>query len=129
MLIRDDGSPAMRASLAVGEDKSIVYGGTVPEGSRVLFGMPPGPEIVEYATEQMSEFNKQVPSADAVVLFSCKARHMALGEMVEDEISAIRELWKVPLVGFFTYGEIGPVAGGQCDFHNHTLVPVMINEK
>jgi len=38
-------------------------------------------------------------------------------------------LWNVPLVGFFTYGEIGPVPNGGCDFHNHTLIPVLINEK
>ena len=119
LLIRDDGSFVLRASLAVNEDKSIVYGGTVPEGSKVRFSMSPGYEIIDHAIEQMSEFNQQIPRSDAIVLFSCKARHKALGQMVEDEISAVRELWKVPLVGFFTYGEIGPVPQGQCDFHNH----------
>ena len=129
LLIRGDDSFALRAVMAVNEDKSIVYAGTVPEGSRVRFSMPPGFEIVEHAIEQMSAFNKQSPRADAIVLFSCKARHVALGQMVEDEISAIRKLWNVPLVGFFSYGEIGPVPQGQCDFHNHTLVPVLIHEK
>ena len=129
LLIRDDGSFVLRASFVVNEDKSIVYGGTVPEGSKVRFSMPPGYEIIDHATEQMSEFNQQIPRSDAIVLFSCKARQIALGQMVEDEISAVHELWKVPLVGFFTYGEIGPVPQGQCDFHNHTLVPVVINEK
>jgi len=54
---------------------------------------------------------------------------MALGPMVEDEISAVHKLWEVPMVGFFTYGEIGSVSQGRCDFHNNTLVPVLINEK
>jgi hypothetical protein len=129
LLIRDDGSIVLRASLVLNEDKSIVYGGTVPQGSKVRFAMPPGLEIVDHATEQMSKFNQQNPNSDAIVLFSCKARHMALGEMVEDEISAVRKLWKVPLVGFFSYGEIGPAAGGRCDFHNHTIIPVLIKEK
>jgi hypothetical protein len=129
LLIRDDGSSVLRAVMGVNEDKSIVYAGTVPEGSKVRFSMPPGSEIIEHAIEQMSEFNQQIPRSDAIVLFSCKARHMALGQMVEDEISAVHKLWKVPLVGFFTYGEIGPVPQGRCDFHNHTLVPVLINEK
>jgi hypothetical protein len=91
--------------------------------------MPPGFEVIDYAIEQMSEFHQQIPKSDAIVLFSCKARHMALGPMVEDEISAVHKLWEVPMVGFFTYGEIGPVPQGRCDFHNHTLVPVLINEK
>ena len=129
LLIRDDDSVVLRAVMGVNEDKSIVYAGTVPEGSRVKFSMPPGSEIIDLAIEQMSDFNQQIPNSNAIVLFSCKARHMALGPMVEDEISAIHKLWNVPLVGFFTYGEIGPVPNGACDFHNHTLIPVLINEK
>ena len=129
LLIRDDGTFVMRVALAVNEDKSMVYGGTVPEGSKVRFSMPPGSEIMDHAIEQMSEFNQQIPRADAIVLFSCKARHIALGPMIEDEISSVHELWKIPLVGFFSYGEIGPLPQGRCDFHNHTLVPVLINEK
>jgi hypothetical protein len=129
LLIRDDGSFVLRAVMLVNEDKSIVYAGTVPEGAKVRFSMPAGSEIIDHAIEQMSEFNQQIPRSDAIVLFSCKGRHLALGPMVEDEISAVHKLWKVPLVGFFTYGEIGPVPQGRCDFHNHTLVPVLINEK
>ena len=129
LLMRDDSSFVLRAAFVVNEDKSIVYAGTMPEGSRVRFSMPPGSEIIDHAIAQMSRFNQQVPTSDAIVLFSCKARHLALGPMVEDEISAIRRLWNVPLIGFFTYGEIGPVPQGRCDFHNYTLVPVLINEK
>jgi len=129
LLIRDDGSFVLRAAFLVNEDKSIVYAGTVPEGAKVRFSMPPGSEIIDHAIEQMSEFNQQISRPDAIVLFSCKGRHVALGPMVEDEISAVHKLWNVPLVGFFSYGEIGPVPQGRCDFHNYTLVPVLINEK
>jgi hypothetical protein len=128
-LIRDDGSSVMRAVRRVNEDKSIVFAGTVPEGEKVRFSMAPGFEVIEHTLEHMSEFSKQNPRSDAIVLFSCKGRHLALGPMVDDEISGIRKLWKVPLVGFFTYGEIGPGPEGQCDFHNHTVVPVLIHEK
>lgn len=128
-LIRDDGSHVMRAISRVNEDKSIVFAGTVPEGAKVRFSAAPGFEIIEHAIEHMSEFSKQNPRPDAIVLFSCKGRHLALGPMVEDEISGIRKLWNVPLVGLFTYGEFGPVPQGRCDFHNHTLVLVLIQEK
>ena len=127
--IREDGTSVMRAAMWINEDKSIVYGGTVPEGAKVRFGMSPGVEIIEHAIEQMSKFRQQVPRGDAIILFSCSARHLALGPMVSEEISAIRKLWDVPLVGFFTHGEIGPGAEGRCDFHNYTLVPVLIHEK
>jgi hypothetical protein len=123
---REDGFCVLRAAMVVNEDKSMVYAGTVPEGAKVRFSMPPGFEVVGCAIEQFSAFHQQIPEADAVVLFSCKARHLALGPMVEDEISAICKLWNVPLVGFFTYGEIGPCSGGRCDFHNDTLCLVLI---
>ena len=127
--IREDGSSVMRAAMWFNQDKSIVYGGTVPEGAKVRFGMSPGMEIIEHAIDQISKFKQQAPAGDAIVLFSCRARHLALGPMVSEEISAIRKLWDVPLVGFFTFGEIGPGVQGRCDFHNHTLVPVLIHEK
>jgi hypothetical protein len=126
---RTDGSSVLRAVIVINPDKSLVYAGSVPEGAKVRFGMAPGIEIVDQAIEQMSEFKGQIPKLDAMVLFSCKARQYALGPLVEDEISGIRKLWDVPMVGFFTYGEIGPVLHGGCDFHNDTLVPVLIYEK
>jgi hypothetical protein len=130
LLNRDDGSSVLRVVGVINkEDKSLVYLGSVPEGSKVRFGMAPGPEVIEHAIEQITEFKRQAPQPEAVVLFSCKSRHLALGPMVEDEISAVHKLWDVPLVGFFTYGEIGPVLQGRCDFHNETLVPVLIYKK
>ena len=101
----------------------------MPEGAKVRFSMSPGPEIIEHAIEQMSEFSQQNPKSDAIVLFSCKTCHLALGPMIEDEISGIHKLWNSPLAGFFTFGEIGPSPQGRCDLHNHTLVPVLIQEK
>jgi hypothetical protein len=115
--------------MKINDDKSIVYAGSIPECAKVRFGMAPGMEVIDRAIEQISEFKRQAPRSDAMVLFSCAARHLAFGPMVEDEISAVRKLWGVPLVGLFTSGEIGPVLHGGCDFHNHTLVPVLIYEK
>ena len=77
----------------------------------------------------MAKIKNKVPRTDAIVLFSCVGRNLQLGPMMEDEISSVRKLWNVPLVGFFSYGEIGPMLQGRCDFHNHTLVLVLIHEK
>lgn len=129
LLIRDDDSVVLRAAFVINEDKSIVYAGTVPEGAKVRFSMPPGSEIIDHTIEQMTEFSTQNPGSDAMVLFSCKARHLTLGSTVEDEISCVHKLWKVPMVGFFTYGEIGPGSQGRSDFHNYTIVPVLFNIK
>lgn len=129
LLMRDDGSSVLRVALLANEDRSMVYAGTVPKGAKVRFSIAPGYEIIDHAIEQFSVIKQRIPEADAIVLFSCKARHFALGPMVEDEISAVRKMWNVPLVGLFTYGEIGPNMQGRCDFHNQTLSLVLIQAK
>jgi hypothetical protein len=129
LVMRDDESYVIRGAGAINEDGSMAYTGTIQEGAKVRFSMPPGLEIVDYSIEQISKVIKQDAGPDAVVLFSCKARHLALGPLIEDELSAIRELWNAPTVGSFTCGEIGPHPNGQCDFHGTALVPVLIREK
>ena len=129
LVMRDDGTSVLRAAMLINPDKSMVYAGSVPQGSRVQFSVPPSNEIIEFAIDHLSEFKQAIGDADAVILFSCKGRHQALGPMIEDEIAAIHDLWGAPMIGFFTYGEIGPTASGRCDFHNNTLTVVTLREK
>lgn len=129
LLLRDDGSYVLRAAMIINPDKSMVYAGTVPQGSKVQFSMPPSTEIIDFAIENLSAYKQNICSPEAILLFSCKGRHLALGPMIEDEITAIYNLWEVPLAGFFTYGEIGPTATGRSDFHNNTLALVTLREK
>ena len=129
LVMRDDGTFVLRAAMLINSDKSMVYAGSVPQGSKVQFSVPPSNEIIEYALENLSKFKQTQSSADALILFSCKGRHLALGPMIEDEIAAIHDLWGVPMTGFFTYGEIGPTGSGRCDFHNNTLALVTLRER
>jgi hypothetical protein len=41
--------------------------------------------------------------------------------MVDEEIAAAQRKWNAPLLGFFTYGEIGRSVTGKCDFFNETF--------
>lgn len=128
-LIREDGSTILRGFVSIHEDKSIRFIASMPEGSKVRFSMPPGFDIVEHAMAQITDFRSRTTEADAIVLFSCAARHMALGPMVEEEIKGIRKLWNVPMIGFFTFSEIGPLPQGRCEIHGYTLVPVILKKK
>jgi len=129
LVMREDGTFVLRAAMLINPDKSMVYAGSVPQGSKVQFSVPPSNEIIDFALENLSKFKQARGDADAVILFSCKGRHLALGPMIEDEIVAIHELWGAPMTGFFTYGEIGPTTSGRCDFHNNTLTLVTLREK
>jgi hypothetical protein len=91
--------------------------------------MPPGSEIIDRALENLEGFRKIHPATDAVVMYSCKSRHISLGPIIADEIAAVYKLWAKPMVGFFAYGEIGPNKLGRCDFHNNTVSIVLIREE
>jgi hypothetical protein len=56
------------------------------------------------------------------------ARHMALGPSISEEIIEAWQNWQKPLIGFFTYGEIGSNYHAACDFHNETFTMVSIKE-
>jgi hypothetical protein len=127
--IQRDGYSVLRAALmALPETRSLVFAGTVPEGAKVRFSCSPGATITDQALNEIRAFHHRVPDADALLLFSCKARHFALGPLAEDEVGPMQRLWNVPMVGFYTYGEFGKNAAGATDFHNETCVLVALKE-
>lgn len=109
--------------------KALVFAGTLPEGSVVRFSVPPGFDLIEKSAADLAQLTARVPNAEALLLFSCKARHMALGPLIGDESANISALWGAPLLGLLTYGEIGAAAGSTCDFHNATCSLVALAEK
>lgn len=126
-LQREDGGMVVRTPLmSVPDSASLVFAGSVPEGARVKFCIPPSFEIVEQVVEAAGGVRQDVPETDALMLISCKARHIALGPMIEDEVRGLYDLWKAPFLGYFAYGEIGPGKTGRCDFHNETCTLVAL---
>ena len=49
--------------------------------------------------------------------------------MIEDEIEGIYNHWNAPMVGFFTYGEIGNTHSNPCQFHNETCSLIVLKER
>lgn len=119
---RPDGSEVLRAFLTVDPAAgTLTFAGTVPQDARVRFSSFFGYEIIEQSIGHLQEFHSRHPRADLVFLISCMARHEVAGPMVNDEIAAAAGLWNAPLIGFFSYGEIGLNPLGTCDFYNETL--------
>jgi hypothetical protein len=129
-MTKDNGNTVLRAPLMVDIDsRALIFAGGIPQGSRVKFSVQPGFDLIEKTTARVSTLKPGMPEADAIIMFSCKARHMALGPMTGDEAGMIRNLWNKPLIGLFTYGEIGTAANSVCDFHNETCSMVILREK
>jgi hypothetical protein len=129
-IIREDGSAVLRSPLmSLKENGALVLAGGVRNGDRFRFSIAPGFEVIDQTIGEFGDWKQYAEDADALVLFSCKGRHAALGPMIEDEVKGIYDFWKKPMIGFFTYGEIGPTKNGVCEFHNETCSLVVIKER
>lgn len=127
---RENGNAVIRAPMLPDfEADALIFAGAVPEQARVRFCVPPSFDVVDQVVEEAGELHARLPDAEALLLISCKARHMALGPMVEDEIRGLHQLWDVPMAGYFSYGEIGTRPSQRCDFHNETCSLVALKEK
>lgn len=110
-------------------DRSIVFAGTMPEGSKVRLCLLPGFEVIEIALDGFKQYKNMQPEADALIMFSCAGRQMTLGPYLKEEIDGVKKIWNAPLVGFCCFGEIGRVSSGEHQFHNMTCSLAIFKEK
>jgi hypothetical protein len=130
LMIKKEGKEILRAVNGVNrEEQSLIFAGTVPEGSTVTFSTSPGFEVVDHTKADISNFFDRQGSGTLLILFSCMARHKALGPIIIEEILMAFEKAKAPITGFFTLGEIGMMADRSCEFFNETFTLAVISEK
>ncbi len=128
--IREEGYKVLRSPLLVDIDEgSITIAGSVKKGDKFKFSYSPGFDVIEQTINEFGSFKNQVEEADGIILFSCKGRHGAFGPLLEKEIKGIHHFWQRPLIGFLSYGEIGDLGNGVCEFHNETCSLVILKEK
>lgn len=130
-LQREFGDPVMRPGLLIKwEDRSFVCSGSVPEGSKVRFSLPPDFDVMEKVIKGVEELKAtEMPEADALIVFSCGGRILSLGPLMNQEIEGVRKVWDVPMVGMFSNGELGRATGGNLEMHNLTTCCVALKEK
>lgn len=129
-VIRDNGHNVLRSPLMGDEEnRTLMLAGGVKTGDQFRFSISPGFEVIDQTIEEFQKLKTTIAEVDALILISCKGRHAALGPMIEDEIEGIYNYWKAPMIGFFSYGEIGMNESGTCDFHNETCSLIAFKEK
>ncbi len=127
---RENAPPVMRtAMLANLDDRSFICAGSVPQGSKIKFSLPPDFDVINEVISDCEEVKKEMPEADAMILFSCKARHLTLGPVIGEEIEAVKKVWDKPMAGLFCYGEMGKARVGKHEFHNSTCCLVLLKEQ
>ncbi len=119
----------LRAALDADERNGSLYmAGPVQQGDVFRFSVAPGFEVVDETIAGFQSYATNHPQADALIMFSCVARHMSLGPMIEEEIEGIYNIWKKPMAGFFSYGEVGQHGLGTSHFYNETCSLVLLKE-
>jgi len=130
-LQREKGDPVMRPGLVVDwSDHSFYCSGSVPQGSKVRFSLPPDFNVMEKVIKGIQELKEnEMPEADALIVFSCAGRILAFGPMMNQEIEGIKKVWNVPMAGMFSNAELARATGGNLEMHNLTTCCVALKEK
>lgn len=128
---RESGKPMMRPVILWNEeDQSVMVGGPVKEGALFRFSLPPDLEVIDTVIESTRICKeKELPDADALIVFSCIARLSNLGPMVSTELEGLATTWNKPMVGFFSLGEYGRLDDTRPEYHGTTVSWAALKEK
>lgn len=127
-LQREKGDPVMRPGLVIDwTDRSFYCSGSVPQGSKVRFSIPPDFDVMQKVINGVEELKEnEMPDADAVIVFSCAGRILSFGPMMNMEIEGVKNVWGVPMVGMFSNAELARATGGNLEMHNLTTCVVAL---
>jgi hypothetical protein len=130
-LQREKGDPIMRPGLVVDwTDHSFYTSGSVPQGSKVRFSLPPDWDVMEKVVNGVENLKAtEMPEADALIVFSCAGRILSLGPLMSKELEGVKNVWNVPMAGMFSNAELGRATGGNLEMHNLTTCVVALKEK
>ncbi|MEZ4884517.1 MAG: FIST N-terminal domain-containing protein [Chitinophagales bacterium] len=130
-ITRPDGNVIMRSTLIYDfKNSALILAGAVREGDIFKFCPTPNFQVVDKTIEEYQKFSKEVAQVDALIMTSCAGRQYSFGPMFDDEVEGIYNIWKKPMVGYMSYGEIGSADERNiCEFHNETCSLVTLKEK
>ncbi len=132
ILDEQSGHQYLRAPIAVEEDGSVLFLGSVPEGATVQVTVASTAEILDAARGSLAQALASFPAPgppEAVLISSCAVRSMLLGTNTGSELDLIRDMvgCGVPVSGFYANGEIAPLSrDGATRFHNETCCTLLL---
>lgn len=123
----------VRTILGIDEaTQSITFAGDIPQGSFVRMMRANRDRLIDGAT---GAANGIAPGTDRdserlCIAISCIGRRLVLGQRCEEELEAVLDTLPAPsrMVGYYSYGELSPLASGRCDLHNQTMTLTVIGE-
>jgi len=136
MKIKTSDEFLVRDPITVDDEGAITCAAEVPEGSEVNLMIGNKEEAIKAAEKAAKIAKDQLKgkAPAAILVFNCIARKKLFGRHADSEINTIKSILgkNVPLIGFYTYGEIAPFGifdkYRKSHFHNETVVIVAIGE-
>jgi hypothetical protein len=125
----------LRASLPsfVRESGAINYLGDVREGSMVQITVADRGAILEGCRDSIAKAFADYPhgkTPTAALIFSCAGRKLLLGSRTGEEVGIVESVIgsQIPVLGFYGYGEIGPLNTEDpiSKYHNETFVSLIL---
>lgn len=134
MRVGDDGQNLVKTLLGINEvDKSMIFAGNLPEGSKVHLMKAKFDKIINgssvAAIQAMQETARQSPELS--ILINCVGRKLILQERIYEEVKTARKVLGADTVisGFYSYGEISPLGKlNNCELHNQTMTITTFTE-
>jgi hypothetical protein len=124
--------PIVRTIVGVDEaTRAMTFAGDVPEGAIVQLMRASLDELVDGAAAAATQARRAGPEDGLAVLVSCIGRKLLMGQRTADEVEAVADVLGAAfeIVGFYSYGEISPAAGGFSDLHNQTMTITTFSER
>ena len=121
----------VRTILAVDEAaQSLTFAGDIPQGGLAQLMRANLDRLIDGAEEAARGLGQADLAPALSIAISCVGRRLVLGERTEEEVEAALE--GLPpgtrQVGFYSYGELSPLASGTCTLHNQTMTLTVLQE-
>ena len=125
--------PVVRTILNINnDDQSMILAGDAPVNSKVQLMMASVDGIAQGAhTAAKIAMTNRSSKPELALLVSCIGRKLVMNQRVEEEVEQVREVIgeRVPMAGFYSYGEMAPFNGStSCELHNQTMTLTLISE-
>lgn len=122
----------LRTPIFVDQKGAMTFTSAIPEGAEVrlmISDIEQGLEIAKQtAMEAVAKLEGRKPKA--AIIINSVARKKMLGGKADEEIQVIQQIVgrDVPIVGYYSYAQIGDRLGGQVPFHNGSLLVWLLAE-
>ncbi len=125
--------PIVRTIVSVNDrDNTLTFAGDVPQGIALAQLVRANLDrLIDGAGSAAKLTSRDAPPGQEslAIAVSCVGRRLVLGQRAEEEVEAAANvLAGAKLVGFYSYGEISPLASGRSELHNQTMTLTRIWE-